>query len=288
MSRFRLFCAIFGLLLAAGACSRVRSHPDCSASSGFSLEASAANDSAVVENLDVLGRVWGYVQYHHPVFSGEEGASITNCSDCCPGSYARVPVRVNVILTEWIKASGAFEMDREKYLEILDSPRTHELAGLGWIHDRARLGDELSMLLRKLRYAARKGNRYAVFDPDSGILDMSHESARGAFDDCGYRLLYLFRYWNAIEYFCPNRCGTDRDWGTIPARFIPLFAAGIRDCRLLLHREWCDSHAAGDAVVKFGERTLPVAVDYAEGRMFVARDGILNSGDEIRSVDGKH
>ena len=30
---------------------------------------------------------------------------------------------------------------------------------------------------------------------------MRNESTAGSSDDCGYRMLFLFRFWNVIEYF---------------------------------------------------------------------------------------
>lgn len=49
-------CAGFALLLAFGACSRDRTYPDYSVSSGFMLDSSGARDPQVADKLAALRR----------------------------------------------------------------------------------------------------------------------------------------------------------------------------------------------------------------------------------------
>ncbi len=43
------------------------------------------------------------------------------------------------------------------------------------------------------------------------------------YPDTGFRLLALFRYWNMMQYFNPNKHLTDKDWTTILKEYIPKF-----------------------------------------------------------------
>lgn len=296
MKRFGFFCAAVCLLLWAVACSSSspspRVYPDYAFSSGFQLDSVAACDPQVVENLDVLCRVWGYAKYHHPAFEREGIDADYELFGLLPEVAQAEPAARNRILYRWVKGLGGFESDESFYEGSSTSPEYVTLADLSWTGDAERLGDKLSGLLQKLRYAKRTpgGNRYMKPSSMIGNPDMSGERTAGSLDDCGYRLLYLFRFWNAIEYYFPNRNITDRDWSEIPAVYISDFALGTEWCTWRLLHELCDTHGAALRNVIFGSNTLPVETDYADGRLFVTRGDsqkLLQPGDEILSVDGR-
>lgn len=189
-----------------------------------------------------------------------------------------------------MRGLGGFSADKAEYDEALKTLKWVETADLSWTRDTARLGGPLSQLLQELRYAKRKGNRYTDFAPGSGNFVMRNESTAGSSDDCGYRMLYLFRFWNVIEYFAPNRNLTDTEWSEIPEKYIPLFipkpTPGNPNQAMLL-RELCDSHAAAVKYNMFGYNAVPAEVRNADERVFVIADGELRKGDEIRSIDGR-
>ena len=119
---------------------------------------------------------------------------------------------------------------------------------------------------------------------------MRNESTAGSSDDCGYRLLFLFRFWNVIEYFSPNRNLTDTPWDEIPEKYIPLFIPGQtpgNPNQAMLLRELCDSHSASVRYNMFGYNTVPAEVRNADDRVFVIADGplrklMLLGEDEIK------
>ena len=156
--------------------------------------------------------------------------------------------------------------------------------------DTARLGNALPRLLRELRYAKREANRYTDFTANAGNFVMRNESTAGSSDDCGYRMLFLFRFWNVIEYFSPNRNLTDTPWGEIPEKYIPLFIPGQtpgNPNQAMLLRELCDSHSASVRYNMFGYNTVPAEVRNADDRVFVIADGplrklMLLGEDEIK------
>lgn len=285
----------FLLLLAATICCaccapmQPKHYPDYSVSSGFAPDPLDARDPQVIENLGVTCRVWGYVKYHHPVFADSTLNVDYELFGLLPQVAKATPDERNKILYEWVKGLGRFNTDKAEYDEALKTVKYTETADPGWMHDTARLGSALSRLLQELRYAKREGNRYTDFTL-AGNFVMCNENTAGSSDDCGYRMLFLFRFWNVIEYFSPNRNLTDTPWSEIPEKYIPLFIPGQtpgNPNQAMLLRELCDSHAAMVKYNMFGYRSVPAEVRNAGDRVFVIADGPLHKGDEILSIDGR-
>ena len=67
MKKIVVFLLLVSSLFPSG-CSRPKQYADYSRHSGFDR---TEIDSATLRNLEVLGRVWGFVKYHHPAFSDD-------------------------------------------------------------------------------------------------------------------------------------------------------------------------------------------------------------------------
>ncbi|MFR0894692.1 MAG: hypothetical protein ACLSGF_07740 [Alistipes onderdonkii] len=189
-------------------CVQPKHYPDYSVSSGFALDSLDARDPQVIENLGVTCRVWGYVKYHHPVFADSTLNVDYELFGLLPQVAKATPAKRNKVLSEWVKGLGRFSTDKAEYDEALKTVKCTRTADLLWMDDTARLGNVLPRLLRELRYAKREANRYTDFTANAGNFVMRNESTAGSSDDCGYRMLFLFRFWNVIEYFSPT--------GTLP------------------------------------------------------------------------
>lgn len=291
MIRSLTLAAVFLLLFTGAGTAASRHCPGSPVSSGFALDSLDARNPQVLDNLETLCRVWGYAKYHHPAFCD------TVCIvDADRELFALLPriaradkAARNGALLEWVRGLGNFTTDRAGYEEVLAPYACRTEADLAWTADTARLGSALCALLQDLRYAERGANRY-IGCPSGLNAVMANETADGSLDDCGVRLLWLFRFWNVVEYYNPNRNASDRDWGEVlrvhlPA-FIPPFSRGYPEiCGLV--RELCDSHAASTQYAMFGMRTIPVEVRNACGRVFVTAGEALEKGDEILAVDGR-
>lgn len=85
--------------------------------------------------------------------------------------------------------------------------------------------------------------------PGSSSPDFSRENGYPNLTspDTGYRLLALFRYWNVIEYFYPNRHLTDKQWDEVLPEYIRRFTEcgpeGYHAQLAMLITELHDSHA---------------------------------------------
>jgi C-terminal processing protease CtpA/Prc len=181
-------------------------------------------------DLAKLCKVWGLAKYYHPeVVSGninwdyelfrvmprvlEEGAD------------------VNSILYQWIHSfdSGISIGSKERQYQIPQDiiqlrPSTD------WCRDEKYLGEDLSLELSKLldTNIIDRENAYVSFKDDSPYPFMENENPYPdmKFDDTGFRLLGLFRYWNIIEYYYPYKDVIEEDWDQVLLEFIPKFVQG--------------------------------------------------------------
>lgn len=162
------------------------------------------------------------------------------------------------------------------------------------------LGGELSKLLQDLRYAERDENYYLRMGtmengPGYHYLSLRNEKSYPTPQmDSGLNLLTLFRLWNVIEYYAPNRSLTLHPWDEVLSTYIPLMGVetnGRCFARLYMRliRELNDGHAVAPVEMLFGQRMLPVWPLQAEGRLFVgySGDSALKRGDEVVAIDGE-
>lgn len=280
----------------------VQAQQMANASSGFSMTSDDLSDPRVPGNLETLCRVWGYVKYHHPAFCD------TLCRvDVDSALFALLPKVVhadretrNRHLLDWVRSLGAYTPNRVECEQALAPYDLVETADLGWTADTVLLGGELSKLLQDLRYAERGENYYLrLGQPDQGpdyqYLSLRNEKSYPTPQmDSGLNLLTLFRLWNVIEYYAPNRSLTLHPWEEVLTSYIPRMGVEtdpVRFSRLYfrLIRELNDGHAYAPIEMLFGQRMLPVWPLQAEGRLFVgySGDSALKRGDEVVAIDGE-
>ncbi len=280
----------------------VQAQQMANASSGFSMTSDDLSDPRVPGNLETLCRVWGYAKYHHPVFCD------TLCRvDVDSALFALLPKVVhadrdtrNRHLLDWVRSLGAYTPNRVECEQTLAPYDLVETADLGWTADTVLLGGELSKLLQDLRYAERGENYYLRMGtmengPGYHYLSLRNEKSYPTPQmDSGLNLLTLFRLWNVIEYYAPNRSLTLHPWDEVLSTYIRLVGAEtdpVRFSRLYMRliRELNDGHAVAPVEMLFGQRMLPVWPLQAEGRLFVgySGDSALKRGDEVVAIDGK-
>lgn len=289
----RYFTLLFtaALLALTTNCGNKRQNPESDkpgVESGFTI---AYADSSTVNNLAVLCRVWGFVKYHHPAFYGKKGKNAdAELFRLMPQVAMAAKEERNRIFSGWIDGLGEFEYDRKRYARYSETPYRLEIDPV-WTKDREELGDTLSETLSSLRYAVRKGNnRYvkplspAVANPDFNGEDSYSEIQS---PDAGYRLLALFRYWNAIEYFYPNKHLTDRDWDVVLTeyigRFIECGSEGYHQQLAQLVTELNDSHAMLYPTYMPREAYIEVNGQFIEGRLIVTPSTPAELGKPIPS-----
>lgn len=257
-----------------------------------------------VDNLALLARIWGFLKYHHP--------SVTSGSHNWDDELFQVmPAILNAhdrqaatgLLVKWIDDLGP--------VSPCDPCSSLIQTGLklkpdvGWIEDSHSLGRPLSQRLRFVyRNRVPRQQFYVASAPNVGNPIFSNESDYGSvnFPDSGFQLLGLFRLWNIVEYWYPDRDVIDDDWLDVLKQYIKRIGlAADQDAYTLAMMSFVahirDTHAnlisRSNLRPPQGECRLPINVQFVNGKPIVAgysqndagRESGLQPGDEITRLD---
>ena len=264
-----------------------------------------ALSNELTTNLEILGRIWGFLKYHHPAIANGNYNWDYELLRILPG-YLKVKnnrERDN-ILTTWIEKYGGIPVC--KTCEPTSNAAVLK-PDLLWI-DNSNLSNDLKSKLKEIYNNRHQGeNYYIALQPHVGNPDFTHENAypNMPYPDDGFRLLSLYRYWNMIKYFYPNKHLTNKKWNTVLKEYIPKFINSKNELEyelaaLMLIGELDDSHAnlwaGGDKISEFrGTNFAPFRGEFIENK-FVVTDyynpefsgaAKLKIGDIITHINGK-
>ncbi len=178
-------------------------------------------------NLTTLGRVWGFLKYHHPrVAKGELHWDYELFRIMPRVLAARGRAAANAVIGEWVAGLGPVAQCTA--CARLDETELHLRPQLGWLASEVLLGKELSRTLTSIhRNRPADGKQFYVGQVQYvGNPVFEHEPAYPAvkLPDAGYQLLALYRFWNMVEYWFPYRDVIGEDWDGVLARFVPRLA----------------------------------------------------------------
>lgn len=258
-----------------------------------------------IEDLDVLGKIWGYLKYYHP--------SIANGEYNWDYELFRILPKVidvknqkerNSILNSWVLSLGDFETikgNSQVNDEIKLAP------DLSWINQKA-LGSELMKSLNEVKSAKRPSEHYYIGKMAGvGNPEFKNERPYGSmsYPDQGFRLLCLYRYWNMIAYYFPYKNLIGEDWNAILAEYVPRFINSSNELEyklnsLSLIARIHDTHAniwgMDNTLNEFrGQKYSPLEITFVENKAIVTdyfdktkgeKTG-LKIGDAIEIIDNK-
>ncbi len=266
-----------------------------------------------VENLATLARVWGFLKYHHPAIAAGQRHWDYELFRILPRILAAGDTAAaKGTLADWVASLGAVPACAP--CATLVTSDLHLNVNIDWISDESLLGPVLSQSLKNT-YRNRSpaaAQFYVSIVKGIGNPSFDHELAYPSlkFPDAGYQLLALFRFWNMVQYFYPNReimaddpAGSPDYWRQVLTESIPAialardslsyqqelmrFIARIHDT----HANLWSSIAARPPI---GACYLPVDLQFVEGSPVVLRNtsalagpasGLLR-GDAIERLDG--
>ena len=262
-------------------------------------------DARSIDDLALLGKVWGFVKYYHPaVQNGEYNWDyelyrvLPKIMQCKNGEER------NEVLFAWIKQLGEFKTET---IKLPDSNQVKIYPDLQWINEVAVLGAPLSAQLNKIRNAKRNYTGYYMNVERAGNPKIENEKKYEGmpYPDAGIRLLALYRYWNLIQYFFPYKYLIGENWNKVLPEFIPSFvnAAGelaYKKTVLMLIARVHDTHANiwmidSTLEVTRGMNFAPVIITFVENKAVVtgynhaergAKTG-LQKGDIITTINDK-
>ena len=176
-----------------------------------------------IQNLSLLGKVWGFVKYHHPAITSGTRHWDYDLFRVLPAVLAaRDRAAAEGVVREWLNRLGA-----SAPCSLCAEPTgddVHLRPNIGWIDTTA---PDLARLLRTIHGGRSRGPQFFVTQaPTIGNPQFDREPAYASvsFPDAGYQLLALYRFWNIIEYWFPYRDQLDENWDRVLAEFIPRIA----------------------------------------------------------------
>lgn len=180
-------------------------------------------DEQQTHNLELLGRIWGFLKYHHPQIAKGNYNWDYELFRILPRYLAsNSDLERDQVLIDWINKLGKIE-ECTNCKETL--PDAYLKPDRSWV-DHFGMSAELKNKLEHIYQNRHQGEQfYIVNSRGAGNPEFTNESAYSdmSYPDEGYRLLALFRYWNMIHYFFPSTYLTDKDWNKILAEYIPKF-----------------------------------------------------------------
>ena len=255
-------------------------------------------DSQKVENLEKLCKVWGYTKYNHPAF-------LLGKKDWDEELLKLIPVvseakddEVNDILHEWFVSLGEidYQSTRKRNLppeeQMIVQPNNdwicEDYLGTELIEDFVQLG-EIPNIDRDESPVLFQENGVPQFINEKLYKEMNYK-------DLSYRLLGLFRFWNAVEYYFPYLNLMDESWELLLPDYIQKminindktgyeltilsFAAKMNDAHTYLLNGETNILTLGKddtqmklLIEEFGDNFLPVKLMTVENQPVVAAVG---------------
>lgn len=261
---------------------------------GSGIESIEINEKNI-ENIFVLGKVWGYLKYYHPnVAKGEYNWDYELFRALHKVVNIDSPEERDRILCDWIDSLGNFEITNDS--EPRDIPIFEN-----------KLSENLQDKLLNIQKAKRSNTNFYVSLVD-GIGNPNFKNEKGyslkGYPDVGYRLLSLFRYWNIIEYYFPYKNLIEEHWDDVLKEFIPKFINASNELEyklsaLELIGRIHDTHAniwSNDETLEryWGKRYAPVVITFVENKAVVTdyyhtklgKKSELKIGDIITKING--
>lgn len=268
-------------------------------------EAAVPNDRAT-ENLFLLGRVWGFLKYHHPQVAKGSVKWDEELLRLIP-VFKKIQSKKEVSdsLSALIDRLGEVPVCKTCTDSILKKARLKpDFSWINTLNFSKALVDKLNFIQKNRQTG---DNYYVQFysEQDYYVPGMQHENMnyKIVYPDSTYSLLALFRFWNYIEYWYPYKYNLSESWDNSLKRFIPRMqlAATVKDYYRNIQALTAllkDSHGTISGMRKTeveGAYHLPFTIRYVQGKFIVtsilndslAKIAGINKADIIEAIDGR-
>lgn len=261
-----------------------------------------------IENLFLLGKIWGFLKYYHPNVAAGKFNWDKELFNILPELLKTSNnIDRNDLFCSWVQKFGILSMDSN--FTAFDSSIVKDYPNVNWIKDTTILGKQLSDKLLKVYYAKRKNyNYYISLDQEIGCPEFTNEAYyfNISYPDIGFQLLALYRYWNIIQYFYPYKYLLSNNWDQILRTYIAQFIKPIQELDyklsiLSLIAEINDTHAIlqrDDTLINLfkGRYIVPIEIAFIEKKFVVkkildadyAKSINLKPGDIILCINDKN
>jgi len=276
--------------------------------SGSNITITKLNNNSLAE-LELIGRVWGFLKYHHPAIATGKYNWDYELFRVLPNYLnAQNQSERDGILVAWIDGLGHIEQCTE--CKPTD-PNAFLKPDLSWFNNYG-ISNELQRDLSYIYSNRSQNGHFYIGSNPAGNPEFKNEKAYAdmPYPDDGFRLLALFRYWNMIQYYFPYKHLIDKDWDQVLTEYLETFINANNELEyelaaLRLIGEVQDTHAnlwggKNKILQEKGDYFPPVYTRIIEGKLVVTdfyTDDIeensdmskyvgLKIGDVITAIDG--
>jgi hypothetical protein len=176
-----------------------------------------------IENLVLLGKVWGFLKYYHPAVTGGRHHWDYDLFRVLPDILAAGSrPGATRVLNRWVVDLGPVDppppVSANGAATALPPPTE-------WTKDESQLGKPLSERLRSIGgLRPTTDDQFYVYPvPHIRCAHFRNEPYYNspAQHDAGFRLLAVYRFWNMVAYWFPYRDVMGENWDAVLAEFIP-------------------------------------------------------------------
>lgn len=172
------------------------------------------------EKLAATCKVWGFLKYYHPKVAGGEVNLDNQLLEKLPKiEKAQTKEEFSLILENWIDELGPV-----KEIAPIAVPKEVELFDknfdLSWFNNSKLFSKKLS---KKLKFI--EDNRFQSneeFGMDFDAFKKLKNYFNLDYNNKGSRIVMLFAYWNAIEYYFPYKYVMDQKWDLSLEQILPV------------------------------------------------------------------
>jgi C-terminal processing protease CtpA/Prc len=182
---------------------------------------SQIKEDFLITNLELLGKIWGFLKYHHP----EVGKGKYDWDN---ELFQFLPEFMNVndtrqrdeSLLRWIEKYGELPV----CTTCKETADAYQKPDFSWVEN-GNMSAVLKEKIKEIYQNRHQGTHYyikkAYYDGNPEFINEQPYST--SFPDKNLRLLALYRYWNIIQYFFPYKYLTDKNWDEVLREYIPKF-----------------------------------------------------------------
>jgi Peptidase family S41 len=185
-----------------------------------------------VDNLANLGMIWGFLKYYHPAIENGQfnwDAELFRILPKVLGASSKSTF--SAIVEKWVDSLGKPVTCDTCSKSLKSDGNMKVMPDYGWIFLKNNLGGTLLAKLEDIKDNRHQGKGYyidEVKEIGNPVFKNEKPYYKMPYPDAGYRLLSLFRYWNMIQYFFPDKYLIGEDWNQVLPEFIPKFI-GAKD-----------------------------------------------------------
>jgi hypothetical protein len=174
------------------------------------------------QRIALFSRVWGFLKYYHPAVAfGKCNWDSVFTAQVMKAADAKTNAGYNRELLAMLDAAGKIEKTGTPPAIAADSICTYNYSGIRRITGSKLLNSRVRERLGFIYENPNRGeNRYIKIVHQTADFSAEKQYENIGFPNTAFRLLFLARFWNIINYFAPYKY-LSGNWNDVLEKFIP-------------------------------------------------------------------